>query len=149
MVSKPRSLTRFLFVLFFTLGWGTLLAGAQPDIEAKDDYTLFHQFTPSQRAAIYPSLDAETKSYLWRRHLELYLEEHPKLPALQWSLIQEALDLLTPELFADLRWPGSLEFGRAEETLRGLSARARDGFTQGEWARCFGVNFPTAPPPSR
>lgn len=146
---SPRFFLRSLFVVSMAWVSQPFPAAAQVSAGAASDSALFGRFSPGQQAGIYPTLDAETKSNLWRRHLDLYLEKHPELSARQWTLVQEAGDLLTPELFADLRWPESPEFERAREPLLELSVRGRELFTQEEWAECFGASFPAAPPPSR
>jgi hypothetical protein len=143
---SPRFFLRSLFVL--SMAWVSLpiSAAAQVSAEAVSDSALFGRFSPGQQAGIYPTLDAETKSRLWRQHLDLYLEKHPELSARQWTVVQETRDLLAPALFADLRWPESSESRRAREPLLELSVRARELFTQEEWAECFGAGPATAPP---
>jgi len=112
-------------------------AAAKPPTSVSSDYAVLADLSLAQRRAVYRTLDAETQSALWREQIDLYLESHPTLPPRAWLLLTEARDILTPELFADLRWPKSPEYPDAQRAVRALEARARDELSPEDQATLF------------
>jgi len=68
--------------------------------ELPSTYDELAAYPPSLRRAIFAALPAETKSRLWREHLERWVEGHPGLEASAQAVIAEAMDLLASDMFA-------------------------------------------------
>ncbi|HYK00712.1 MAG TPA: bacteriocin fulvocin C-related protein [Thermoanaerobaculia bacterium] len=76
----------------------------------------------SERRRLVARMPAATQAEVWSRHLLRTLVEHPEFTTEQRAVIQEALLLLTPELFeigsSDPRWQE-----RVDRPLRALTHR--------------------------
>jgi hypothetical protein len=75
-----------------------------------------------QRMAILASLDAQTRSRIWREHFQRHLDRDANLTSAQRAVLEDALALFSPELFAA---PAERRSG---DDLPALLERAKDAF---------------------
>ncbi len=87
------------------------------------------------RRAIFAAVPADAQSRLWRAHLARYLELHPELDAAGRAMVDEAVELTAPELFAAVDDPAAHR--AALERLSGFGERARAVFAGGELRNAF------------
>ena len=87
-----------------------------------------------ERAQVLAQMPSETRTRVWAHHLLTMLVKHPEFTAGQRAVIQEALSLLTPELFevhpSNPRWVDVVDM-----PLRRLKERAVAAFSDSPVAR--------------
>ena len=59
------------------------------------------RFPVDQRMAIVAALDPETRSRLWQEHFRFHLAKDLDLTVAQREVLEEAIQIITPELFAE------------------------------------------------
>ena len=90
-------------------------------------YEELRDLSVRERAAQVRELPAAVQSDLWTKHLLTSLAEHPEFTEVQRAVIQEALSLLTPQLFAiEPSDPRRAEL--VDQPLDRLRIRARAAF---------------------
>lgn len=123
---------------------GTLQAQAQSAPPAASDdvaraYEALRFVRGRERAQVLAQMPSATQSGVWAHHLLTMLVKHPEFTAEQRAVIQEALSLLTPELFeidpSSPRWVDVVDLPLRRLTERAIAAFgdraiARDIFTQ-------------------
>jgi hypothetical protein len=117
--------------------------GPQQALAPSDDvaraYEALRSVRGREHAEVLARLPPATQSGVWAHHLLTMLVKHPEFTAEQRAVIQDALALLTPELFeidpSNPRWAELVDLPLRELTARAFAAfpdraMARDLFTQ-------------------
>ncbi len=81
--------------------------------QGDDDYAIISQMTSlKERREFFLSLTPERKSALWRKHYTTELSKHPELTPDQKAVVNLAIVIASPDLFAgklpDVAGPGSI-----------------------------------------
>jgi hypothetical protein len=93
-------------------------------------YETIARFPPQYRKAIVVAQSPAIQSRLWRTHLERYIAEHPALTAEQSAVLELAVELATPALFAMSEESFTKIAG--SRSLAELGRRATSAFGAGE-----------------
>lgn len=106
--------------------------------ELPQTYDEFSAYPVSMRRAIFRAATPEARSELWSTHLGQYLAGHSDLSAKQVSVIRQALDLATPELFAAVEGaPGNRR--QINPVLAALDKEIRAAFEPAQASEIFAI----------
>lgn len=109
--------------------------GAAQDGEALRKYSQLSELSKDDRKASFSLMSAEDKSSLWRVHLGLNLARHPEWTEQQRSIVLEAIQTVSPQLY---KTPRDDNWTRlVDEPVRLLTQKALLVFTKQEGAALF------------
>jgi len=132
------SLSLFLLPAITPISDSSGSAPSPPHVRRSDEAGRVYQELLSKpmrdRAKLLAQMSASMQSRVWAHHLLTALVQHPDLTTEQRAVMQEALTILTPQLFeiesSDPRWPTLVDM-----PLRRLHARAMAVFPDKRLAR--------------
>lgn len=123
-----------------------MTVGREPLANVERAYDELRSIKARERAELVRQMSPSMQADIWAHHFLTTLVEHPEFTAEQQAVIQEALSLLTPELFEiDPSHPQWAE--QVDKPLRALKERAKAAFADRAFAKAVFMQLGPDPEP--